>query len=162
MKEFIHDNDDFSVPPARSVMPLLRVLRTKDGKLPEKAHRADQCFDFFSAEDVELRMGEVATVDLGCRVILPEGYGLRFFEKSGLALKGLDIKAGTIDNGYRGQLKAVVRWLHPDPFVIRRGDKVLQGELVKIIPTEIVEISREEFSEETDRGSDGFGSTGSN
>jgi dUTP pyrophosphatase len=103
---------------------------------------------------------------LGLRAILPEGYGLEFRERSGLASKGIIIGAGIIDEDYHGNLKAVVRFLsskHNDAFTINAGDKIVQAELVKRIPVDIVEVGFEEFeqlSQGSERGEKGFGSTG--
>ena len=148
--------------------PTLKVLLTSDqAKSPSKAHDDDSCFDFFAAEDCIVRNGDTQLIDLGCKVIIPEGYDMVIREKSGLASKGIIVGAGEIDNGYRGPLKAVVRFIKPldaqyeqNYFSFFSGDKVCQGRLVRKINTHIEQISKSNFSSNTSRGEGGFGSSG--
>lgn len=162
----------------------LRVMRNRsEAKLPTKAHEGDLCFDFYAAEDAELRPGQTRVVDLGINLHIPEGFGLILEERSGLASRGVVIGAGVIDNHYRGPLKAVVRWLPDDAgfdeelardgdcpprklnymldnLSIKAGDKIVQGRLVHVIDLPIQEVTEEEFSTDTVRAESGFGSTG--
>jgi len=163
-------------------MPKIKVLCINEhAKLPTQATDRAQCIDFYAAEDVEILPGETKLVDLGVKLVLPEGYGLEFRERSGLATKGIIIGAGIIDEDYHGSLKAVVRYLNgkfrekpahvvspiersPDhrPFNITKGDKIVQAELVRRIPITIDEVNPEEFENLTDdsqRGEKGFGSS---
>jgi dUTP pyrophosphatase len=153
--------------------PVLQVLLTNpDARVPSKANADDSCFDFFAAEDVRIRPGETRLVDLGCRLIIPEGYDLVLREKSGLASRGIIIGAGEVDQGYRGPLKAVVRYMSyedpapmsgssiPDVYEFRAGQKVCQGRLVRKINTDLQEITEDQFSTDTERGEGGFGSSG--
>lgn len=156
-------------------MPEIKVWReSASAKLPTQATDRAQCIDLYAAEDVEIWTGETKAVSLGIRVILPEGYGLEFRERSGLALKGIEIGGGIIDEDYHGTLKAIIRYHrannHAEPsliptFKISAGDKILQAELVKRIPVEIKDIGPLTFQHEaaaaaSDRGDQGFGSTG--
>ena len=166
-------------------MPQIQVWReSAAAKLPTQATDRAQCIDLYAAEDAELLPGETKAVSLGIRVVLPEGYGLEFRERSGLALKGVLIGAGIIDEDYHGPLKAIVRFMghefvqRPDgvdspverspqwrPFNIKAGDKIVQAELVKRIPIEIKDVGVLTFQHasdmaKSDRGDRGFGSTG--
>jgi dUTP pyrophosphatase len=151
----------------------IRVFRTcTAATLPTQATDLAQCIDLYAAEDVEILPGQTKLVDLGIKMILPEGYGLEFRERSGLATKGIIIGAGIIDEDYHGPLKAVVRYLQPDrevvtrePFKISTGDKIVQAELVKRVPIIIEDISSGSFESKTkilnsNRGEKGFGSSG--
>ena len=139
----------------------LKVKRlSHTAKLPTKGHSDDHCFDFYADRDVVLRPGDTCVIHLGVAVVPPEGYALIFKERSGLAVRGLAIGAGVIDNGYRGELCAVVRYIDHDPenlFSIHKGDKIIQGKLEKTIDAAVVEITD---LDETNRGDAGFGSTG--
>jgi dUTP pyrophosphatase len=149
-------------------------LESPDAKLPTRGTDKAQCLDFYSAEDVTLLPGETKVVDLGLRMLLPEGYGFKFHERSGLATKGIIIGAGIIDEDYRGPLKVVVRYMHCvpptdgnfipafEPFTIAKGDKIVQGELFERKHYEVVEIDAAAFEQQSDteRGEGGFGSTG--
>lgn len=141
-----------------------------NAKKPTVATNRAQCFDLYAAEDVTLQPGTTTLVTLGIKMILPEGFGLEFRERSGLALKGVVVGAGVIDEDYRGVLGAVLRYmprikngLISPAFEIKAGDKILQAELVRRIPVEIDELTEcdfEKFSGESERGEKGFGSTG--
>lgn len=145
----------------------IEILKLSEtAKLPVRAHRTDQCLDFFADETIVINSGETRLVSLGVKVKLPKGYGMEFRERSGLAVKGVLVGAGIIDEDYRGELKAVVRYLKPNPaspfaLTINRGDKIVQGELVKRIDCDIIEVTEAVFDAETERGDGGFGSTGS-
>jgi dUTP pyrophosphatase len=153
-------------------MPQIQVWReSASAKLPTQATDRAQCIDLYAAEDVETGHGETKLVNLGIRIVLPEGYGLEFRERSGLATKGIMIGAGIIDEDYHGPLKVVVRYLNPigvsfvDGFKISAGDKIVQAELVKRIPIEIKDVGILTFQHaaelaQSDRGDKGFGSTG--
>lgn len=159
----------------------LEVLRmTETAKMPTRAHNKDLCYDFYADEDVTLLPGQSKLVSLGIRVVLPDGYGLVFEERSGHATRGIQIGAGVLDEPYRGPWKTCVRWFPADGgwdpeflaepikkldytkdmLYIRRGDKIVQGRLVKTINAPIRELSPEEFNTDTDRGENGFNSTG--
>jgi len=154
-------------------MPRLGIYRTyTTDKMPTQATDRAQCIDFYAAEDAKIYPGETVTVSLGVRVIIPGGYGLEFRERSGLASRGVLIGAGVIDEDYHGSLSAVIRYMggnkngiQPlnDWLTISKGDKIVQAELVKRIPIDIVEIDAEELQgaiATSERGVKGFGSTG--
>jgi len=143
-----------------------------NAKMPTQATSQAQCFDLYAAEDAVLQPGTTTLVSLGIKMILPEGFGLEFRERSGLALKGVIIGAGVIDEDYQGVLGAVVRYMPriknravAEAFEIKAGDKILQAELVRRIPVELEELDAERFERHTsiinsERGERGFGSTG--
>jgi dUTP pyrophosphatase len=147
-------------------MPEIQVLRESVGaKLPTQATDRAQCIDFYAAEDAQLLINETKGISLGIRVILPEGYGLEFRERSGLALKGIEIGGGIIDEDYHGVLRAIVRNSGEAVFKISAGDKIVQAELVRRIPIKIIDVGPLTFqhaaeSVNSERGDRGFGSTG--
>lgn len=144
----------------------IQILKVnEDATLPKKAHDNDQCWDLFAAEYAEILPWHTVAVTLGIKVILPEGYGFEFRERSGLALNnGVIIGGGIIDNGYVGEWKVIVHNNSHESLTITRGSKIAQGELVKIINSDIVEISQDKFNElqqsKDSRGEKGFGSSG--
>lgn len=153
-------------------IPQLKVYREfPSAKLPTKGHDNDHCFDFYAAESVDIRPGETVVVPLGLRIELPKGYALVFKERSGLACKGIIVGAGVIDEGYRGPLNVVLRWMIPYPasdenasmsgrYKINVGDKIAQAKLERTLRATIIEINDEQFSIKTRRGEKGFGSSG--
>lgn len=144
----------------------LKVLRTSEtATVPSKVRDTDSCFDLYADEEVNVITGQTVLVNLGIRVMIPEGYEMEIRERSGLATKGIIIGAGEVDEEYRGLLKVVVRYLQPNPqapsyFKINVGDRIAQCKLKERIPQTVREISEEEFEADTSRGEGGFGRSG--
>src|SRR5215213_3217583 len=107
------------------------VLRLDRGlPLPAYAHPGDAGADLMTAVDVTLAPGERALVPTGVSIALPEGYVALVHPRSGLAVRhGLSIvnAPGTIDAGYRGEIKVLlVNHDLSEPVDLRRGDRVAQ------------------------------------
>jgi dUTP pyrophosphatase len=129
--------------------------------LPHYAKGGDAGADIVSAIDITLAPGARALVPTGISIALPDGYVALVHPRSGLAIKhGVTMvnSPGTVDAGYRGELKVILINHDPQESVsFKRGDRVAQ--LV------IQQVERAEFIEVQDlpgsgRGTDGFGSTG--
>ncbi len=132
-----------------------------DLPLPVYAHAGDAGADLVAAQDVTLAPGERAMVGTGIAIALPEGYAAFVHPRSGLAARhGVSIvnAPGTVDAGYRGEIKVVlVNTDLRETVVLRRGDRIAQ--LV------IQRVERAAFQEVAElppavRGVGGFGSTG--
>jgi dUTP pyrophosphatase len=84
--------------------------------------------------------------------------------RSGLAFKnGVMVlnSPGTIDLGYRGEIKVILINLGQEDFTIKKGDRIAQGLIRTSITSDFLELKEvNEISDNTDRGGDGFGSTG--
>ena len=109
----------------------LAVVRLdRELPLPSRAHDGDAGVDLYSADDVELMPGQRALVSTGIAVAIPHGMVGLIHPRSGLAARvGLSIvnSPGTIDAGYRGEIKVALINLDPaEPIVIRRGDRIAQ------------------------------------
>ncbi|OKH63795.1 dUTP diphosphatase [Mycolicibacterium obuense] len=134
--------------------------------MPERAHDGDAGVDLFSAVDVELAPGERALVGTGIAVAIPHGMVGLIHPRSGLAARvGLSIvnSPGTIDAGYRGEIKVSLINLDPRaPIVVHRGDRIAQLLVQRVELPELVEV--DSFDEaglaDTTRGSGGHGSSG--
>jgi len=134
--------------------------------MPERAHDGDAGVDLFSAEDVDLAPGERALVPTGIAVAVPHGMVGLIHPRSGLAARvGLSIvnSPGTVDAGYRGEIKVSLINLDPaTPIAIRRGDRIAQLLVQRVELPELVEVAS--FDEaglaDTTRGQDGHGSSG--
>jgi dUTP pyrophosphatase len=145
----------------------LAVLRLDPGlPMPSRAHEGDAGVDLCSAEDVELAPGQRALVRTGVAVAIPLGMVGLVHPRSGLASRvGLSIvnSPGTIDAGYRGEIKVALINLDPTtPIVVHRGDRIAQLLVQQVELVELVEVSS--FDEaglaETSRGDGGHGSSG--
>lgn len=144
----------------------LRIARLDtDLPLPFRAHADDAGIDLYSAEDVVLKPGHRHLTGTGIAVALPEATVGLVHPRSGLAHKsGISIvnAPGTIDAGYRGEIKVNLINLDPDNTAsIKKGDRIAQL-IVQDVRLDVpVEIDPDEL-DDTDRGSNGHGSTGKN
>lgn len=153
------DGDD-TVPPGSQAT--LQVRRLDPGlALPSYAHPGDAGLDLAAREPVTLGPGERAVVPTGVAVAVPPGCVGLVHPRSGLAARcGLGIvnAPGTIDAGYRGEIKVVLINLDPrQPITVARGDRIAQllvQRVETVTVTEVVELAP------TPRGQAGFGSTG--
>jgi len=134
--------------------------------LPSRAHAGDAGVDLYSAQDVELAPGQRALVPTGIAVAIPFGMVGLVHPRSGLAARvGLSIvnSPGTIDSGYRGEVKVALINLDPSaPIMVNRGDRIAQLLVQRVELPELVEVSS--FDEaglaDTSRGDGGHGSSG--
>ncbi|WP_205877549.1 dUTP diphosphatase [Mycobacterium camsae] len=145
----------------------LAIVRLDPGlPMPSRAHDGDAGVDLFSAEDVELAPGHRALVGTGIAVAVPFGMVGLIHPRSGLASRvGLSIvnSPGTIDAGYRGEIKVALINLDPSTaIVVHRGDRIAQLVIQRVELVELVEVAS--FDEaglaETSRGEGGHGSSG--
>jgi dUTP pyrophosphatase len=129
--------------------------------LPAYARPGDAGADLFAAEDVDLAPGERALVGTGVAIALPEGYAGFVHPRSGLAIKhGITLvnAPGTIDAGYRGEIKVILLNTDPSRAVsLRRGDRIAQLVVQRV---ENVTFREVPVLPESARGDNGFGSTG--
>lgn len=145
----------------------LAVVRLdRELPMPSRAHDGDAGVDLYSAQNVELAPGHRALVPTGVAVAIPHGMVGLVHPRSGLAARvGLSIvnSPGTIDAGYRGEIKVSLVNLDPDtPIVINRGDRIAQLLVQRVELPELVEVTS--FDEaglaDTSRGDGGHGSSG--
>ena len=129
--------------------------------LPSYAHPGDAGADLTAAEDVELAPGERALVRTGLAIALPDGYAAFVHPRSGLAAKhGVTLvnAPGTVDAGYRGEIKVtLLNTDHQAPVSFRRGDRIAQLVIQQVTPVRFHEVDQLPGSA---RGEGGFGSTG--
>lgn len=128
---------------------------------PAYAHPGDAGADLLTAVDVTLEPGERALVPTGVAIALPAGYVALVHPRSGLAARhGLSIvnTPGTVDAGYRGEIKVLLVNLDPrEPVVLRRGDRIAQLVIQRVEQARFVEVGELPDSR---RGDGGYGSTG--
>ena len=138
-----------------------RLPSNPDLELPSRATDEAAGYDVRSAEEtVVLQPGEIRLVATGLIMELPSGIECQVRPRSGLALKhGITLpnSPGTIDPDYRGELKVIMQNTGASPVSIDRGERIAQLVFARFEAPDIVEV--DEVSE-TERGSGGFGSTG--
>ncbi len=131
----------------------------KNSSIPAYQTKGAAGFDLTSCENITLLPGQVVAVNTGLGFELPEGYELQVRSRSGLALKNnifILNGIGTIDEDYRGEVKAILCNASNINFSIKIGDRIAQGIVNKY--EKAIFIEKQELSS-TERGEGGFGST---
>jgi len=132
-----------------------------DLPLPAYAHPGDAGADLVTAEDVELGPGERAMVATGLAIALPAGYAAFVHPRSGLAHRfgvGVVNAPGTVDAGYRGEIKVLlVNHDRTATVRLRRGDRIAQLVVQRFERARFVEV---DILPDSARGAGGYGSTG--
>jgi len=141
--------------------PVLDVRRLDpDLPLPNYAHPGDAGLDLFAADTTVLQPGERALVPCGIAVAIPEGHVGLVHPRSGLAVDhGLTLlnAPGTIDSGYRGELKVLLINHGQGSVEVRHGERIAQ---LLLVPVTLVDVREVDRLDTTTRGTAGFGSTG--
>jgi dUTP pyrophosphatase len=129
--------------------------------LPSYALPGDAGADVVTTVDVQLAPGERAVLPTGLALALPEGYAVFVHPRSGLAARcGMSLvnAPGTVDSGYRGEVKVIVINHDPvAPLTLSRGDRIAQLVLQKVERAVFTPVAALPAS---DRGAGGHGSTG--
>src|ERR1041385_6129620 len=140
----------------------LRIQRVHAAaKIPSYAHgpEEDAGMDLCAVEDISLEPGVPRLVPTGLTVELPPGYEGQVRPRSGLALKhaiSMPNAPGTIDPGYRGEIRVILINLGREPYTIHAGDRIAQMIVARYEPVEWAEGDLAESA----RGTGGFGSSG--
>ena len=121
------------------------------------AHSDDAGYDLRTPVDCIVPANGSATIDTGVCMAIPNGYGGLLISKSGLNVKFGLTGTGLIDSGYTDSIVVKLYNDTPNNYEFKAGDKVIQIVLIKIATPDIEYVSE---LDETDRGSDGFGSSG--
>lgn len=134
-----------------------------DAIIPKYNYPSDSGFDLHSVEEVIIPALGRALVPTGLSFQFDEGLEIQMRPKSGLAInQGLTIlnTPGTIDQGYSGEVKAIVFNTNNIPVTIQKGMKIAQAVLCPVLNGKFVNLEEVDTFEETDRKNNGFGSTG--
>ena len=126
----------------------------------ETEHAAGMDLRAAISESVVLAPRERRLLPTGIRIALPPGTEAQVRPRSGLAAKhGISMvnAPGTIDADYRGEIKVVLINHGPEPFTVRRGDRIAQLVIAPVLRAELHQV---DALEETSRGTGGFGHTG--
>lgn len=134
-------------------------------KPPTRANQTDAGLDLYAVETTFIGVGKTVVVKTGIAIKVPEGFVGKVEDRSSLASKGLRTGAGVIDAGYTGEVGVVIHNMnnadasdhHGRGFLIEKGQKIAQMLLYKVETPEVEEADELWTSE---RGSNGFGSSG--
>jgi dUTP pyrophosphatase len=140
----------------------IRIQRIHpDAVLPRYAHGPDEDagMDLIAVEEVTLEPQVPRLVPTGLTIELPPGHEAQVRPRSGLALKhaiSMPNAPGTIDPGYRGEIRVILINLGREPYTVHPGDRIAQMIVARY---EAVEWVEESLADST-RGQGGFGSSG--
>jgi dUTP pyrophosphatase len=126
--------------------------------IPTKANSSDAGWDLYSTIDIVIPSKQRNTVKTGIALEIPENMAGLIWPRSGLSVKkGIDVLAGVIDSGYRGEIMVCLYNTSDEHVSINRGDRIAQ-----IIFQEVpcVMMLHQEGLGSSQRGDNGFGSSG--
>lgn len=136
---------------------MAKVKLDKGAIAPTRAHTYDAGLDLYAMEDGYIRCNQSWTFDTGVHIAIPEGYVGLVKSKSGLMCNHGIITDGTIDAHYTGSIKVCLFNHGSSKYEVKAGDKIAQ---LVIVPCLLPELEVVDSLEDTDRGDNGFGSTG--
>ena len=133
-------------------------LLNSNGIIPTKTNDNDAGFDLYSSIDTIIPSKQRKTVSTGIAIQMPEHFAGLIWPRSGLSVKkGIDVLAGVIDSGYRGEIMVCLYNTSDENVSINAGDRIAQ-----IIFQEVPRVKLEVHSTlgSSQRGENGFGSSG--
>lgn len=136
---------------------MIDVMLDKGAWMPEKAHESDAGFDLRTPTNVIVMPHDSAVINTGVHIAIPDGYVGMIKAKSGLNVKDDILSEGVIDAGYTGAIVAKLYNHGNKPKMFFRGEKITQ---LVIMPIPKIEMVQVKSLDDTERGDNGFGSTG--
>lgn len=134
------------------------VLLNSNAKLPTKNNPNDAGFDLYSIVDIIIPSKQRKTISTGIALQMPEHFAGLIWPRSGLSVKqGIDVLAGVVDSGYRGEIMVCLYNTSDEDVNIHIGDRIAQI-VFQEIPRIIMETH--ESLDSSERGNKGFGSSG--
>jgi dUTP pyrophosphatase len=141
----------------------MKIQKLRDVKTPNRGTSVSAGIDFYVPEDFEtttLKPGESVLIPSGIKALVPRGYALIAFNKSGVAVKqGLSVGACVVDEDYEGEIHLHMINTSDKDQVIATGQKLVQFALIPVSYFDVEEVEVLP-SRNTERGAGGFGSTG--
>lgn len=135
----------------------MKIILDNGARMPTKAHRADAGFDLYSREAVIVPAKESATFDTGVHMQIPEGFVGFLKSKSGLNVKHGITSEGVIDSGYTGSIVVKLYNHSGKDYKVQIGDKISQ---IVLLPIAMTDLELVKDFENSERGNNGFGSSG--
>ena len=134
-----------------------------DAYKPTKAHKTDAGLDLYLKSELVIKRSDPCiTVDTGVHIAIPAGYVGLVQPRSSISKRGFQIHTGVIDAGYTGTIKINIQWINKDCnaplfYTFAKGERIAQ---LVIVPIPEIELQEVDHLEETERGSNSFGSSG--
>lgn len=161
MEDWMYDTND------NSMRLKVKIINNSNNADPEYQKEGDSGFDFMAnlPEDAVIIIEPLkrALIPTGIFFQIPIGFELQVRPRSGLALKnGITVlnTPGTVDSGYRGEVKVILFNTGEESFTIKNGDRIAQGIISPVQTRKTTKFLRVNSLDNSDRGAGGFGSTG--
>ena len=152
-KKFMNEYNNYA---GRSDVKVKRL--NESATVPTKANNLDAGWDLYSGENLLIEPNSRKLVKTGISFDIPERYVGLIWPRSGMAVKyGIDVFAGVIDAGYRGEVGICLFNSSDKDFYIKTGERIAQVLFQKVSQHKLIEVSDLSHS---DRGQKGFGSSG--
>lgn len=151
-KEFERDQIN-----GRFISPAVKILKKYKNRVFKK-HSQDAAVDIKSSEDIQIPAKGSALIKTGLFLEIPSNHVGLLWSRSGWSVKNkIEVGAGCIDSNYRGEILVHLYNFSEVPFEIKKEDRIAQLLVLPIINTPFEEVT---ILSNTDRGENGFGSTG--
>ena len=135
----------------------MKIKLDKGAFMPLRAHETDAGADLRSPIDTVIPARGSRVIDTGVHIQLPSDCVGMLKSKSGLNIKHGITSEGVIDEGYTGAIKVKLYNHGDEPYSVERGDKITQ---LVVVPCRYLYFDMVDYLEDSERGGDGFGSTG--
>lgn len=135
----------------------MKIKLIEDGKMPEYKTEWAAGADCYARKGTTVKPGETKVIPLGIALEIPHGFEVQVRGRSGLASRGILAHVGTIDEDYTGEIGAIIFNSTSKDFVVNKYDRIAQ-----IVLNHVHRMKFEPAEEltATERGTNGFGSTG--
>lgn len=156
--EYFNLNRSYDVTRNVAVKQILECRVSHPKFLPQRQHPTDAGADLLSAETLNLYPGEQAMIDTGVAVKLPSGYAGFVFNRSSQGKIGVMIPhgVGVIDSDYRGNIKVILKNMGDEPYKIVAAET----RIAQLVIMPVLLVNFVDYWNDTERGTGGFGSTG--
>lgn len=135
----------------------MEIMLDNGAYMPSRGHKTDAGLDLRTPKAVTVPAYESVAVDTGVHVALPHGCAGLLVSKSGLNVKHSITSTGLIDEGYTGSIVVKLYNNEGEDYEVKAGDKITQLVVIPVVCEPLEQVSA--FNA-TERGDNGFGSTG--
>ena len=139
-------------------MPTVPVKRlSARAVIPTRGTAGSAGFDLYATDEHVIPIGARIPLPTDVAMAIPHGFVGILKSRSSMACRYLSTEAGVIDSDFRGNIKVLLHNHGTENVVVHKGDKIAQ---MIILPIPSFELMETDALDATERGEDGFGSTG--
>lgn len=138
----------------------MKIFLEENAKMPERAYNSDAGLDLFSREAALIPARGEAIFNTGVHIAIPFGYAGFLKSKSGLNVKYSLTSEGVIDSLYRGSIIVKLYNNSDKDYFVNKYDKISQIVILPVDLSKLELVNDVNYLGETERGENGFGSTG--